>query len=202
MDRYGLYYNYKTIGDVLIIEFIPEFYPNRIVKSNDVVSLYKDDILIGINIFNISNIIKIKANGIIYKINDKVLEVINSILKNEGLNELSKLNDSGIKVCKIKEINEHPLSEHLHLVKVSIGSDKLIDVVCGAYNIKEDMKTLYASLGSFLPNGKRILPSKLLKEDSFGMLCSTIDLNLTSLGLKRGLIDLSDTSLNIGDDFF
>ena len=53
-NRYGLYYNHKTIGDVLLIEFKPNEYPTRVEKHDNVVALYDNDDLVGINVFNIS----------------------------------------------------------------------------------------------------------------------------------------------------
>ena len=53
---YKLFYNLKVSGDVLYIIFDQESKPDKVVTNNDVTSLYKDGKLIGINIFNISNI--------------------------------------------------------------------------------------------------------------------------------------------------
>ena len=75
--KYGCYYNHKTIGDILLIEIKPSIFPSRAVKKDDVVALYKDDELVGINIFNISDIVKIKAEGFIHYLKEEVLDVIN-----------------------------------------------------------------------------------------------------------------------------
>ena len=80
MNRYGLFYNYKTLGDVLLIVFKPTENPDEVIKMDDVVVLKKNNEVIGINIFNISKIMKIKANGFIPLVEDKVLNIINHIL--------------------------------------------------------------------------------------------------------------------------
>ena len=199
--KYGMYYNYKTVGDVLMISYLPNEIPNKVISSNNVTSLYKDNDLVGINIFDISKVMKIKATGLITNLNINVLNVINSILKNNNVKELEEQKESGFKVGKILTLEEHPDSEHLHILTVDINTDKPLDIVCGAYNAKVGLKVVVATLYTFMPNGQQILPSKLLGVDSNGMLCSGRELNLEGYEGKRGLLELDD-SYNIGDDFF
>src|SRR5574344_418450 len=176
--KYGMYYNYKTVGDVLMISYLPNEIPNKVISSNNVTSLYKDNDLVGINIFDISKVMKIKATGLITNLNINVLNVINSILKNNNVKELEEQKESGFKVGKILTLEEHPDSEHLHILTVDINTDKPLDIVCGAYNAKVGLKVVVATLYTFMPNGQQILPSKLLGVDSNGMLCSGRELNL------------------------
>lgn len=201
MNRYALYYDYESIGDVLLIVFDSNTIPNVIKRNNDVVSLYKDDKLIGINIFNISKIMKIKAKGYIPLVSDRVLEVINTILKNSNVPELPTQKDSGFKVAKIVDIEEHPDSEHLHICTVDIGEKEPLQIVCGAFNARKDLICVCATPYTFMPNGQSIIPNKLLGIDSYGMLCSGRELNLEGYEGKRGLLEL-DESYAIGSDFW
>lgn len=201
MNRYALYYDYESIGDVLLIVFDSNTIPNVIKRNNDVVSLYKDDKLIGINIFNISKIMKIKAKGYIPLVSDRVLEVINTILKNSNVPELPDQKDSGFKVAKIVDIEEHPDSEHLHICTVDIGEKEPLQIVCGAFNARKDLICVCATPYTFMPNGQSIIPNKLLGIDSYGMLCSGRELNLEGYEGKRGLLEL-DESYAIGSDFW
>lgn len=201
MNRYALYYDYESIGDVLLIVFDSNTIPNVIKRDNDVVSLYKDDKLIGINIFNISKIMKIKAKGYIPLVSDRVLEVINTILKNSNVPELPDQKDSGFKVAKIVDIEEHPDSEHLHICTVDIGEKEPLQIVCGAFNARKDLICVCATPYTFMPNGQSIIPNKLLGIDSYGMLCSGRELNLEGYEGKRGLLEL-DESYTIGSDFW
>ncbi len=200
--KYGVYYNLKTVGDVLLIVFQPNVYPQEVVKNEDVVALYnKDKELVGINIFNISKIIKIKANGFIHHLNKEVLDVINNILKNAGIKELEFQEGSGFKVAKIVDIEEHPDSDHLHICKVDIGEKEPLQIVCGAFNARLGLKCVCALPFTFMPDGKQIVPGKLLKVDSYGMLCSGRELTLPGYEKVHGLLELDD-SYKIGDDFF
>lgn len=199
--RYGCYYNHKTIGDVLLIEIEPNVFPNREVKNGDVVALYKDENLVGINIFNISDIVKIKADGFIHHLNKEVLDVINSRLKNAGLDELPYQEGSGFKVAQIIDIEEHPDSDHLHICKVDVGENEPLQIVCGAFNAKLNLKCVCALPYTFMPDGKQIIPGKLLKIDSYGMLCSGRELGLPGYEKVHGLLELDDT-YTVGKDFF
>lgn len=201
MNRYALYYDYESIGDVLLIVFDSNTIPNVIKRDNDVVSLYKDDKLIGINIFNISKIMKIKAKGYIPLVSDRVLEVINTILKNSNVAELPAQKDSGFRVAKIVDIEEHPDSEHLHICTVDIGEKEPLQIVCGAFNARKDLICVCATPYTFMPNGQSIIPNKLLGIDSYGMLCSGRELNLEGYEGKRGLLELHE-SYAIGSDFW
>ena len=201
MNRYALYYDYESIGDVLLIVFDSNTIPNVIKRDNDVVSLYKDDKLIGINIFNISKIMKIKAKGYIPLVSDRVLEVINTILKNSNVAELPAQKESGFRVAKIIDIEEHPDSEHLHICTVDIGEKETLQIVCGAFNARKDLICVCATPYTFMPNGQSIIPNKLLGIDSYGMLCSGRELNLEGYEGKRGLLEL-DESYAIGSDFW
>ena len=54
----------------------------------------------------------------------------------------------GVVVAEIKSVEEHPNSKKLHLLKVDIGEEALVDVVCGAPNVRVGMKTAFAKLGA------------------------------------------------------
>lgn len=199
--KYALYYDYETIGDVLLVVIKPTVIPTKEVKINDVVALYNKDELIGINIFNISKVIKIKAKGLIPLINEDILNVINHILENANLEKLPIQIESGFRVAKIVDIDEHPDSEHLHICMVDIGDKEPLQIVCGASNARKDLVCVCATPFTFMPNGQQIIPNKLLGIQSNGMLCSGRELNLEGYEGKRGLLELSD-EYKVGTDFW
>lgn len=83
-----LFYNRAAIGDVLLIIYNNDLIPNKINKNGNVVSLYFDSELVGINIFDISKIIKIFHNGEIEDPTSNFIEIINHILINANLKPL------------------------------------------------------------------------------------------------------------------
>ena len=199
--KYGVYYNHETIGDILLIVFEPNIIPNKFIKHDNVVALYNNDKLVGYNFLNISEDIKIKADGYIPVMNDKVIDVLNYILKNHNLEPLDYLHESGFKVALIKEMEDHPDSDHLHILKVDVGEEKLLNIVCGSYNAKVGLKVVCASNGTFMPNGQQIIAGEVLGVFSEGMLCSGRELNIQGYENKKGLYILGD-EYKVGDDFF
>lgn len=201
--NYGLYYNYKSLKDTLIIEIEPSLLPNKVLKNGDIVALFKDDTLVGYNIFNVSNIVKIKAEGLIKEVNKEVIDVINFALKNANFITLPYKEESGYRVARIIDIEEHPDSEHLHICKVDVGSDKEpLTIVCGAFNARKDLLCVCALPFTFMGDGTQIVPSKLLKVDSYGMLCSGRELGLKGYENIHGLLELDESLYKVGDDFF
>lgn len=200
MKDYAIFYNYHTIGDVLLIISDLETKPNRVVKNGDVTSLYLDDKLIGINIFNISNVLKIKSNGLIVLPLKEMIDVINNILINANVETLEYKKESGFKVGKVLTCEEHPDSNHMHVLTVDIGSE-VLDIVCGAPNVKEGQKVVVATVGTTMFDGKKIVPSSLRGIKSNGMLCSPRELHLEGAPNVRGILVLDDDAI-IGEDFF
>lgn len=86
---YRLYYSYKAVGDVLLIVIDETCYPDAIKSRENVTALYKNNKLVGVNIFEISKVVKIHANGLIHYVNEELVKVINSILENASVETLS-----------------------------------------------------------------------------------------------------------------
>ena len=84
----------------------------------------------------------------------------------------------GVVVAEIKSVEEHPESKKLHLLKVDIGEKELVDVVCGAPNVRVGMKTAFAKLGAQIGE-ITIAPRKLAGYTSHGMCCSEKELGIS-----------------------
>jgi len=95
----------------------------------------------------------------------------------ESLTHLGKELDKVV-VGKIKEISPHPNADRLTLVKVETDKKDLINIVCGADNIKTGDMVPVALPGAELQSGLKIKKSKLRGEPSEGMLCSATELKL------------------------
>ncbi len=96
----------------------------------------------------------------------------------------------GIVVAQIKEIKDHPESKKLHLLKVDAGDSELVDVVCGAPNVRVGMKTAFAKLGAKIGEIE-ITPRALAGYTSYGMCCSEKEI---------GISDSNDGIMEITDD--
>ena len=83
----------------------------------------------------------------------------------------------GIVVAKILSVENHPDSKKLHLLKVDKG-DEIVDVVCGAPNVREGMKVALATVGGRIGE-ITIAPRKVAGYLSHGMCCSEAELGIS-----------------------
>jgi len=95
---------------------------------------------------------------------------------------------TGVVVGQVMSVCAHPNADKLRLCKVSIGGDELIDIVCGASNVRVDLRIPVATVGAVLPGNFKIKKSKLRGEPSHGMLCSEAELGLAESA--DGLMEL------------
>jgi len=104
-------------------------------------------------------------------------------------------------IGEVVECKEHPDSDHLHICKVNIGEETL-QIICGAPNVRENLKVIVALDGAVLPDGV-IKKGKIRGEESNGMLCSMAELGLEHKFLKEediaGIHELPSTA-PVGED--
>lgn len=198
---YSYFYNKNLIGDVLLISIDNELTTTSIKTFDDITLVYHNDILTGINIFNFSSVVKIKNEGRIVLPPNEMIDAINSKLSLISDIKLSYVTETGFKVGKILTVDEHPESSHLHILTVDIGSE-VLDIVCGAYNVKENMLVVVATIGTVMMDGTVIKPGKLLGEVSNGMCCSPKELGLKMDYPLHHLLVLDEDKVTIGQDFF
>jgi phenylalanyl-tRNA synthetase beta chain len=87
----------------------------------------------------------------------------------------------GIVIGEVKFCAKHPNADKLTLTKVDVGSERLLDIVCGAPNVAAGQKVLVALEGTTLIMGENsftIKKSKIRGETSEGMICAEDELGL------------------------
>ena len=109
-------------------------------------------------------------------------ELTMSGLEVESIEEV-KPQFTNIKTVKIEKIDNHPNSDHLHLVTVNTGTETKT-VVCGAQNIQVGQIVPYASVGSKVLDRKtgeqfELTPAVIRGVESQGMLCSADELGVS-----------------------
>lgn len=136
-------------------------------------------------------------------------------IKNEDLKELAvKITNYGMNVEKvitnkidnlvigqIKEVKKHPDSDHLNVCMVDIGSE-MVQIVCGASNVKEGLKVIVAKPGCVLPGDNEIKKGKIRGVESNGMICALFELGLeekTEETYAKGITELGDDAI-VGED--
>ena len=85
---------------------------------------------------------------------------------------------SHVVVAQVVQVEKHPEADRLHLCQVDIGKPQLLNIVCGAKNVKAGMKVPAALEGAVLPNKMTITASKIRGAVSEGMLCAARELGL------------------------
>ena len=95
----------------------------------------------------------------------------------EGVETLGATFD-GVVVGYVETCEEHPDSDHMHVVTVDVGGEEPIQIVCGAPNIARGIKVPVATVGAVLPGDFKIKKSKLRGVASCGMCCSKRELGL------------------------
>lgn len=110
------------------------------------------------------------------------------------VDEMVRLRDDlrGVVVGRVVEAAHHPDSDHLWVTKVDAGGGELLDVVCGAPNVKAGGVYPFAPVGTTLPGGLVLERRKIRGALSNGMLCSARELRLSDE--HEGILELDTTA--------
>jgi phenylalanyl-tRNA synthetase beta chain len=103
----------------------------------------------------------------------------------------------GLVVGHVVSCGKHPNADKLSLCEVDIGAGENLQIICGALNVRQDLKVAVATVGSVLPNKLKIKRAKLRGVESNGMLCSESEIGISDS--HEGIIEL-DSKAKIGDD--
>ena len=112
--------------------------------------------------------------------------------------EIEEIIDNGKQlkefVCvSVEDVENHPDSDHLHICKVKKENGELLQIVCGAPNVRSGMKAVLAPVGTMMPSGDfKISKSKIRGVESCGMLCSEKELGIGED--HSGIIELDDNT--------
>ena len=110
------------------------------------------------------------------------------------------INATKLVVGEVKECEMHPDSDHLHVCKVDIGTE-ILNIVCGAPNVRKGLKVIVALDGAVLPgvivkaggtiekeDKERVIKRGMVRgQESNGMLCSMLE-----LGVEHKYVDEAD----------
>jgi len=110
---------------------------------------------------------------------------------------------SNVVVAKVLEVAKHPNADRLNVCQVDAGTGTLLNIVCGAPNVRAGMKVACAMAGAVLPPGDdgksfEIKVGQLRGVESQGMLCSARELRLSEE--NAGLMDLPEDA-PVGQNF-
>ena len=87
------------------------------------------------------------------------------------------VNATNLVIGYVKECVKHENSDHLSVCKVDVGSE-VLQIICGAPNVKAGQHVIVALNGAVLPNGLKIKKTKIRGVESNGMICSLLELGI------------------------
>ena len=110
---------------------------------------------------------------------------------------------SNVVVGVVREMVKHPNADRLNVCQVDVATGTLLNIVCGAPNVRVGLKVVCAMAGAILPPGAdgkpfEIKVGQLRGVESQGMLCSARELKLSEE--NAGLMELPDDA-PIGQNF-
>jgi phenylalanyl-tRNA synthetase beta chain len=132
---------------------------------------------------------------------EEVAEILTDIgLEVEGVENYESIKGGlkGLLVGEVKSVTAHPNADKLQKTKIDVGHDELLDIVCGAPNVKEGQKVVVALVGTILypdDKGFKIKKSKIRGEVSEGMLCAEDEIGL---GSSHDGIMVLDSTAEVG----
>ena len=108
-----------------------------------------------------------------------------SKLTNAGLeveDMYTQASGTNLVIGEVIECEKHPDADHLNVCKVDIKSE-VLDIVCGAPNVRKGIKVIVARVNAKLPE-ITIKASKIRGVSSNGMLCSLAELGVDKHNLR------------------
>ncbi|WP_211466289.1 phenylalanine--tRNA ligase subunit beta [Collimonas silvisoli] len=110
---------------------------------------------------------------------------------------------TNIVVGLVVETAKHPNADRLNVCQVDVGAGSMLNIVCGAPNVRPGLKVPCAMVGAILPPGADGQPfeiklGQLRGVESQGMLCSARELKLSED--QGGLLELPEDA-PVGQNF-
>lgn len=134
--------------------------------------------------------------------NEDISELTDKITKfGVNIEKVISNNINNLVIGLIKKVEKHPDSDHLNVCEVDLGSE-VVQIVCGASNVRENLKVIVATPGAILPGNFEIKKSKIRGVESNGMICALFELGLeekTEETYSKGITEL-DNDAPVGEN--
>ena len=177
---WAAYYHYHTTQDTLMIVIDPSSYPTKIIKKDEVVALYDNETLIGINILKFSNTIKMKTNGRVLYLPPLVMKIINDKLNNASLDSLESLPNNEFMVARVMKVLGNSITLLIDNEVINMVTDRAVRL---------ESKVVLAKKGTILFN------LDIVKEEYR-------ILNGFELGYDYNEVVEVEDDINVGEDYF
>lgn len=193
--------NPNAFENILMVAIAPDQVNQLTEQKKEIVRIYGEDHqTIGYNFLNIHQIApELQFNGTKH-LEKSIVDKLNAALVAAGfVGELTPQETPDFVVGYVKEMIDHPDSDHLHITQTQISDDQVVQIVCGAPNIDKGQKVIVATVGAIMPEAKVIWPGELRGQESLGMICAARELNVPNAPQEKGIMVLPDT-LPIGSE--
>ncbi|KAF1299148.1 tRNA-binding protein [Enterococcus sp. JM4C] len=195
-------YNKEHVGDTLMVIIADDKeVENKVERKGNVARVETiEGTVVAWNFFHISDYLPIEGVGQISLTEEQVAE-LNRLIKQAGFeDELVVDTEPKIVVGFVKSCKKHPDSDHLSITQTEVAPGEILQIVCGAPNIKAGQKVVVAKPGAMMPDGLMIWPGVLRGVESFGMICSAKELHVPNAPEKKGILELPFDAV-IGEAF-
>ena len=195
-------YNPKYVSDTLMVVTQDDQNMGQQVERRENVARLttEDGRVIGWNFFEISKEFTIEGTGQV-QINDEQLAHLNDLIKKTGFSDVLVPDHSQkFVVGLVKTCVPHEDSDHLSVTEIEVDNTEVLQIVCGAANIRKGLKVVVAKPGAMMPDGLLIWPGELRGVASFGMVCSAKELQLPNAAMQRGILELGPDAV-VGEAF-
>lgn len=188
------FYNPTATGDVLLLTRDSNSTSAKSFERKGDVAVVRpahQEEIVSVNIFNASQYLDLSETGQVL-LSDEQLKTINELISKTDYEVEVKVDATPkFVVGYVESCDPVEDSDHLSLTQTNVG-DTTLQIVCGAKNIRQGLHVLVARPGAVMPSGLIIWPSELRGVPSYGMVCSTRELQLEGVGNTEGIWELSD----------
>ena len=195
-------YNKAHVGDTLLVMMADDQGLEQTVERKFNIAQIKNSAgtIVGWNFFHVSEFLELTGNGAI-SLTDEQIDLLNEKLAISGFSEkLPYDHEPHFVVGFVKSCVPHPDSDHLSITETEVDNGEVLQIVCGAPNIREGLKVVVAKPGTMMPDGMLIWPGVLRGVESYGMICSAKELELPNAPQKKGILELSQDAV-VGSEF-
>lgn len=198
------FYNQEGISDTLLLTAGTADRYEVSVQTNGRVTQVTDtkkQQVIGYNIAGISEFMTFEAAGQ-QLLTAEQQETVKRLIQEAGFDgdSLDLAPKDTLVVGYVESCVPHEDSDHLSVTQTRVSEDTVLQIVCGAPNVKAGQKVVVATPGTVMPNGSLIWEGELRGVASYGMLCSARELGLANAPAKKGILVLNDDAV-VGSAF-
>ncbi|MBZ5954440.1 YtpR family tRNA-binding protein [Leuconostoc gasicomitatum] len=196
-------YNLKACGDILVIVLAPNADKQQVTTNGQVTRIQDRDTkkTTGFNIVGLGKQLNITLqNGRIF-LNEDQITIVNNVIREAGFNDVLVAEASKLVIGRVKSITAHPDSDHLSVTSTAVSDEKVLQIVSGSPNMREEIKVVVAQPGTMMPSGALIWDGALRGVPSSGMIVSGRELQLDGAPDKPGALILPESFGEIGEPF-